>query len=83
MNFRDFAAMKRLTVDGSGLDAIAYRATVFFSSAGTYILLTYSFTIRRAEKRGATVRIDSLTVASQRCGTRAASRSNPGLSRMV
>ena len=47
----------------------------FRSSAGAYIRCAYSFTMRRAEKRGATVRIASFTVAIQRCGTFARSRS--------
>ena len=44
-------------------------------SAGTYISRTYSFTMRRALKRGSTVRIDCLTICSQRCGMPCASRS--------
>ena len=44
-------------------------------SAGTYISRTYSFTMRRALKRGSTVRIDCLTVCSQRCGMPDPSRS--------
>jgi hypothetical protein len=43
--------------------------------AGTYIRVTYSLTIRRAQKRGATERIDCLIVASHRVGMPAASRS--------
>jgi catechol 2,3-dioxygenase-like lactoylglutathione lyase family enzyme len=44
-------------------------------SAVRYICSTYSLTMRRAEKRGATVRIDSFTIDSQRCGIRSAPRS--------
>src|SRR5262245_3170486 len=39
------------------------------SSAGAYIFSAYSLTMRRAEKRGATERIASFTIASQRRGT--------------
>jgi catechol 2,3-dioxygenase-like lactoylglutathione lyase family enzyme len=67
----------------SGIDNLAlqagsrwvHRATARFSSAGAYILSVYSLTIRRAEKRGATVLIACLTVAIHRWGTLAASRS--------
>src|SRR5262249_8245772 len=44
-------------------------ATTRRSIAGAYIFVTYSLSIRRAQKRGATDRIASFTVASQRCGT--------------
>src|SRR5205823_3814969 len=53
-----------------------HRATPAWRSiAGAYIRSTYSLTMRRAEKRGATERIDSFTIESQRRGTPAASRS--------
>ena len=45
------------------------------SSAGAYIRSEYSLTMRRAEKRGATERIASLIVATQRRGTADGSRS--------
>ena len=47
----------------------------FRPMAGSYIRSTYSLTIRRVQKRGATVRIASLTRPTQRRGTSCSSRS--------
>src|SRR4051812_22400927 len=50
----------------------SYRRTPM---AGSYIFSTYSLTIRRVQKRGATVRIASLIRPTQRRGTSCSSRS--------
>ena len=59
----------RLAQGFATLPSLSAMTSIARSSAGAYIRSAYSLTIRRAEKRGATVRIASLTTAIQRCGT--------------
>src|SRR5437773_9962909 len=63
------------TTPGCRWGICGYFVTVWSLMAGRYMSRTYSFTIRRALKRGSTVRMDSLTTCSQRWGMPSRSRS--------